>query len=320
MIPFGNHFCHIKANHNQGKPLRAVSAERVSHRASFLSGSMTVEASLVLPLFLFFMAEILSIFDMIRLQSRFLQALHETGTQMSEYAFYTRYAVPGQRQKGTGEGEDMESFLEGEEGLSGAGISLILSETWVRSSVEHYLGTDYLNHTCLAGGAPSVSYLQSQIMNGTDRIDVVADYRIRPFLPMFGLSGFCSQSRYYGHAWTGYEIGEEEGTSENEDPEEMVYITRTGSVYHRNRSCTYLKPSTRLVAGSRIGNLRSRDGSKYYACEVCHPSRLGNVVIADYGNRYHSSSSCSSIHRDVTEVPLSQVEDTMRPCSKCGGH
>lgn len=321
MIPFGIYS--VQINQTQPEPLRAAHAERVSLRASLsFQASMTVEASLVLPVFLFFMAEILSVFDMIRLQSRFVQALNETGTRMSAYAFYTEYASDNAVGLTGGAGDEvLQGEGEDEDGTSmptGYAVSLIMTETYVKSHVEDYMGEDYLNSTCLEGGASSVSYLRSQIMNGNDVIDLVADFRVKPVFPLFGLRGFPLQSRYYGHAWTGYRIGSGE-EKEDESGEETVFITTNGSVYHRTESCTYLKPGTRTIAAASLAGVRSTDGSIYYPCENCRPAAVGNVVITSYGNRYHRSSSCSSIHRDVTEVPLSAVKNTMRACSKCGG-
>ena len=327
-MPFGTYRKPaVSRNRIRTKPLRARSPRRVSLPSSSLKASMTVEAAIVLPLFIFFMAEILYVFEMIRLQSGFLQALHETGTVMSEYAFYTEYAlddVASVIDSATGTdtvSSALEDLLGEESGLLGYGISLVLSETYVKSSVEDYLGETYLDNTCLDGGASSISYLQSQIMVEDDIIDLVADYRVKPFLSVFGLDSFSMQSRYYGHAWTGYSIGSESSqTSEDEEEDgQIVYITPTGSVYHLSEDCTYLKPSTQTISASEVDSARSSDGSKYYPCEVCNPTKTGTVVITSDGNRYHSSASCSAIKRTVIEVQLSQVEDTMKCCSKCGG-
>ena len=328
-MPFGKYkkhcICRVRLN---TKPLRVRSPERVSPPPPSLKASMTVEAAIVLPLFIFFLAEILYVFDMLRLQSRFIQALHETGTVMSEYAFYTEYALDDVASAaGSVTGSDtissaLESLLGDESGLLGFGISLVLSETYVKSSVEDYLGTEYMDNTCLEGGASSVSYLQSDIMTDSDIIDLVADYMVKPFLPLFGLDSFSMQSRYYGHAWTGYQIGSETSSSSTDEEEEdgqIVYITPTGSVYHLSEDCTYLKPSIMTISASEVDSARSSDGSKYYPCEVCNPTKTGTLVITTDGNRYHSSASCSAISRTVIEVLLSQVEDTMNACSKCGG-
>lgn len=311
------------------EPFRGKLSERASLPSSGihrLRAGMTVEAALVLPLFIFFMAQLLYIFGMIRLQSRFLQALHETGTQMAEYAFYTEYAVSDIISSAAGlTGSDtigsLETLLEEESALTSLGVSLVLSETYVRSSVEEYLGEEYMDNSCLSGGASSVSYLQSQILVSDDIIDIVADYRIAPFMSMFGLDGFSVQTRYYGHAWTGYTIGETAEASDDAESEgeTIVYITATGSVYHLSADCTYLKPSTILISAAEVDSARNSEGSKYYACEICNPTKTGTLVITEDGNRYHSSTSCSALKRTVIEVYLSQVEDSMNCCSKCGG-
>ena len=150
---------------------------------SCLQASMTVEAAFVLPLFIFCMAQVLYVFDMIRLQSNMTAALHEAGTQLSEYSFYYRYGLSDVLDMQAGD-----STYEGETGAD-AGLAEIigsaaLSETWVRSSTVSYLGKEYLDGTCLEGGAGSISYLQSSILAGTDEIDLIADYRIKPFLAL----------------------------------------------------------------------------------------------------------------------------------------
>ncbi len=293
------------------EPLRNAGTGRASFSSLALSASMTVEASLVLPLFIFFLAEILSIFDMLRLQSSMLAALHETGTKISEYAFYTRYGL----------NEWKESENESEDAVSGSAVSLIVSETYVRSSVASYLGKSRLSSTCLEGGAGGISYLQSSVLKENDLVDIAANYRIKPFLPMFGLRSFPVQTRYYGHAWVGYtRTGEETDANESGNTDEItVYVTRTGTVYHKDRNCTYLKPSIRTIPVSDLNTIRSQDGSKYYPCERCKPEGCSMVVIAKDGNRYHSSSGCTAIQRDVSELPLSEAQSTRRACSKCGG-
>ena len=48
--------------------------------------SMTVEAALVLPVFIFFLSNILYSFEILRFQCNMKAALHDTGTQICEYA------------------------------------------------------------------------------------------------------------------------------------------------------------------------------------------------------------------------------------------
>ena len=294
-------------NKKRNGPLRETDSERVLFPVRSLTASMTVEAALVIPIFLFFMMEILYLFEAVRLQSGIIAALHETGTELSEYAFYAQYGL-----------EEQSLVPEGE--FSGTLNSLAVSETFVRKNVSDFLGSEYLAHSCLENGAGGISYLGSSVLEEDGIVDLTADYRIRPFLPLFGLGSFQARSRYYGHAWTGYEIGEKDGSGTGEEKsEEMVFVTASGVVYHRSRSCTYLKPSVRSVDASLLDTVRSSDGSKYYACERCRPARSGTLVITKDGNRYHSSASCTAIQREVQEIPLSEAGKTRRACSKCGG-
>lgn len=295
------------------------------------SGSMTLEAALVLPLFLFFFMNILFVFDMIRLQSGMTAALQQAGQQITEYGYYYRYGLSDLLEQSGGESDGEivggsgtgETVPEKEQGdvpgeLGGAGLSFLLSETFVRGQVRSFLGEEYLDHTCLSGGTDAISYLRSDIMEGNDTVALVADYRVRPFIRILGLEDFAVQSRYYAHAWVGYGLGNGDGGSQGKE-ETYCYLTETGTVYHRARDCTYLNPSIRSAEAGEVDGLRNNGGGKYYPCESCRPVKAGTLFITAEGNRYHNSTGCSGLKRTVREVPLSQVEGKMPCCSKCGG-
>ena len=116
--------------------------------------------------------------------------------------------------------------------------------------------------------------------------------------------------------WTGYVKTYAAGIGDNE----LVYVTETGIVYHRNYQCTYLEPSVRSVAKTQLGELRNSSGGIYHLCERCGwmPGNDGNCYVTDYGDRYHTSLSCSGLKRKVYTVPLSEVKGK-GACSKCGG-
>ena len=97
----------------------------------------------------------------------------------------------------------------------------------------------------------------------------------------------------------------------------MVYVTATGTVYHRDRNCTHIKLSIQEVGKDSVEKLRNRGGAKYYPCSCykSHPS--SSVYITRDGTRYHSSVSCSSLKRTVKKVTLSDAGQ-LKPCSKCG--
>ena len=121
------------------------------------TASMTVEAALVLPLFLFCIFNIIFLLDAVRLQSRVAAALQQTGDQICEYAWYREYAVGG-----LGAESDSDAGSGGSIGLPQAAGD-ILSLAFVSGTVRNHLGTEYMNNTCLRGGSSGISYLRSKI-------------------------------------------------------------------------------------------------------------------------------------------------------------
>lgn len=116
-------------------------------------------------------------------------------------------------------------------------------------------------------------------------------------------------------AWVGY-TGE---TFQNHAGETIVYITPTGTVYHRSRDCTYLRLSIRQMDAGEVSGERNQSGSRYTPCIYCVRSGWlgGTVYITDYGTSYHSSAGCQGLKRTVTAIPLSEAGGR-HACSRCG--
>ena len=265
-----------------------------------LSGSMTVEASLALPLFIFFFVNIMTMFNIVKVQSDMEAALHQTGSEMSLMAFDLRF---GERSFGM-EGGSAVDTLAGAAGIF-----------YAKEQVRMYLG-DGINYSCVTDGFEGMSFLQSKVMFGNDIIDLVVDYKVHPMIPLIGFKEFGVESRYYGHAWTGYDISsglEIEGLDE-----EMVYVTEYGEVYHRSIDCEHLRLKVQSVSFDELSHLRNNDRKKYYACEYCGENiGGGNVFITGYGEKYHSSINCLGLKRKIYTIPISEVGGR-RPCSTCG--
>ena len=298
------------------KILRAenIDRQKMQKGIAIFPAGMTVEAALVLPLFLFCIFNILFLLDVIRLQSRVTAALQQTGDQICEYAWYREYAAPG-----TGGESGAEAAGSGIDVPDAAGD--ILSLAFVSGSMRNFLGSDYMNSTCLRGGSGGISCLRSHILEDNDIVEIHADYLTRPFIPILCGPDFTISSVYYGHAWTGYEIGSGTG-GETENGEatqnDRVIVAENGVVYHTDPNCVYLNPRAQEVDASDLDHLRSNDGSIYYPCEYCHPSKSGSVYITPDGNRYHSSRSCSRLTRTTHEETAEEASSHLRPCPKCG--
>ena len=261
---------------------------------------MTVEASIVLPLFIFFFVNIMTLFNIVKVQSDIGAALHQTGSEMSLRAFDVRFA----------------RGMEGEGGATGVdAIAGAAGVFYAKSRIRDYLG-DELEKSVVTGGCDGISFLWSKVLLGNDIIDLVADYKVHPLIPLIGFKEFKVRNRYYGHAWTGYDIAL--GLGADEDQEEVVYITESGEVYHRNIDCSHLYIKVRSTGFAGISSERNNDGKRYHACEYCGGGiGGGNVFITDYGDKYHSTMSCPGLKRKIYTIRLSEVGGR-RPCSACG--
>ena len=49
----------------------------------------------------------------------------------------------------------------------------------------------------------------------------------------------------------------------------MVYVTVSGSVYHKKLNCSHLNLSVTKVSGGNVSSRRNENGEKYHACESC---------------------------------------------------
>ena len=115
--------------------------------------------------------------------------------------------------------------------------------------------------------------------------------------------------------WTGYDITQGKN---REEEDTIVYMTEYGSVYHKNRSCTHLSLSIQAVAWALVSAQRNESGESYDSCEYCGDRGFVTVAfITSYGNRYHTTSKCRGLKRNVKTLRLSEVEG-VGPCQKCG--
>lgn len=255
----------------------------------FCKASLTVETALVLPVFFFLMLAILSLNDGIRLAGDVLAGAQETAQQLGIYACALDLGVG--EEAGAGQGA--------------AALSVAYGTGAIRKRVRENTGLVKVSGFHL---------LKSTILED-NMIDLVVSYQLKPVIGIPGLGGIKIQQRARVRAWTGGKTGETGGGKAPEDGKQ-VYVTTTGSVYHRDRNCTHIRLSIHSGNLNQMEALRNEGGGKYYACSCYHGE--GWVYYTDTGDRYHGSLSCSSLKRGVIPVSSSQVEN-YRPCSRCGG-
>lgn len=244
-----------------------------------VKASMTIEAALVLPVFLFASFTLISTLDIMRIKGCMDVAVAEAGNELAieQYGvdiggliepFYVRHKI--------------KSFLE--DNLSEGDLDKLADMIWV---------TD-------------ISFLKDEHI-----ISFRVDYNV---IPGFGLGGFTKvklHTTYYGRSWVGYK-GEE-------STEEMVFMSNFASVYHLDKHCSHLNVTIEKISYSALEGSRNSDGAKYQSCSFCNQlGNRGIVFITPEGRNYHNVENCIGLTRSIYTVPLSAVSHK-RVCSRCGG-
>jgi len=247
------------------------------------NGSLTVEASIIVPLFACFFAFILFFFRVMEVQLLVQDALEETGRGLAVLA-----------SKETEETVESIDYLIQAEGL------LLLN-----------LKNDELIQQYVSGGITGISLLTSDFSG--DDILLRANYVMRFPVRLFGIQDFlvCQSARY--RKWNGWH-----GIWENGSAVQTVYVTEYGEVYHLHRDCAYLDLSIRKVAYVELEHLKNKNKESYDACEKCgnQGNKFESVYITDYGDCYHYTLSCSGLKRTIYQKQLSETGG-LPACSKC---
>ncbi len=255
-------------------------------------GSMTVEAAIVLPLFLFFFLNLGCAIELIRLHGNLELALWETGNRMCVYG----------------------AALSESESL--AGVGSMFSYFYVKSEVIDYVGEEYLEQSPLTHGGSGLRFLESKMLSARDTLEINMTYEVSSFHPLANFYPFRMANRYYGHLWTGFQLplGADGGKVET------VYVAETGEVYHVSASCTHLKLSIQEVTLQEALTERNGGGAQYVLCSLCGDMpRMETVFITDEGECYHYTKECSGLKRTIYSMSREEAAEKYRPCMRCAG-
>ncbi len=291
-----NHKNHFSKHNTISHSIEEISLRTFLRKK--VRASMTVEAALVLPLFLFFFLNLSGAMQMIRLHGNLQLAMEEVGKKLTIHG----YAL---------ENRDLP---EGEEnGLLQEIGDVAFSYTYVKRRIVDYLGEDYLEASPLTYGTEGLQFWESDIFSENDCIDIILTYSVSPVMEVVGHRPFRMSNRYYGHIWNGYQIP---SALEGEEYT-IVYIAENGVVYHESRDCTHLLLTIKRVTLQQALCSRNRQGGKYTECEKCVKGQAeGELYIADEGDRYHNDRQCPGLKRTVFVMRKGEA-DAYRACSRC---
>ena len=240
-------------------------------RSIFCKGSLTVEAALVFPLFLYVMVGLLFLFRVLQVTQITYGALAATGSRISLEA--------GVREVTTGE-----VFIGFQKELKEADCP-----------------TQYIQ-------GDSLGIQWKEVVLEGEYIELGIGYSCKIPVDLFGIRTIPIAQTVKVRKWTG---ARDDGAWE-EDIDVWVYITPTGSVYHRERECTHLKLSIRAVGKEEA----LQEG--YLQCLLCGHENAVYYYVTDEGKKYHTKLGCSGLKRTIYLIKLSEVEGR-RACQRCGG-
>lgn len=280
-----------------------------------VKASLTLEAALVFPIFLFCMLAFLSFIQIFTIQEELQAAITKMGLTLAKASYIYEDFISAE------EAEDFDQSIFDNEfdiGLHDFASS-VRDGVILKFYVKNYLDVEKMNRSCIQNGVDGIDFSQSKILDTDDCVDIIASYYVVTPFRFFGIPDMHMLQRVKLRCWTGLQVAAKYSTVEEDNAKDpIVYITETGSVYHTNRSCIHINITVNSVYGIP-SELRNDNGGKYFPCENCCKGKTdenATYYITSDGTRYHSDRNCSSIKRNVKEVHLSDVADR-RICKRC---
>lgn len=241
--------------------------------------SLTVESAAVLPLFFLALLMLVGILDIFRAQAQVTVSLDSSIRELGMYAY----------------------SAQGQEGFE-AGISAAACGAYARSQL------------VLPENCRNLQVVENSWDGQKIRLRVRYEYRLP--VTFFPIPGIILENSAQVHAWVGYQ-GEFSGDSQEEKGEEMVFVTRNGSVYHTHGDCTYLQLTVYQTTPEEAQKRKNEQGARYRACEKCG-GQGETVYLSPQGEAYHSSRECSGLSRYVEMVNKTTCSG-IPECSRCAG-
>ncbi len=270
-------------------------------------GSITLEASICIPLFFLGLLTIIYIINIITIQLTLQIALEETIRDISKEAYISSkfYSMLTEEQANTL--EDDSSILEN----IGATIISVpyVKHKFMNDDIKNFLDNSYVEN-----GSDGISFKFSSVDMKNNIVDVVIDYKYCiPFIPNDLLS-FRLSNRCYSRIYMGKDM-------EKEQKEAFFYIyyATTSSVVHTNKYCQYLLNYSKAIRYNEIVRLHPIDGCALCANDTTiEQLRKDDAIVYLTTNEdiYHITLDCQSFTGDIFRLKISSLEN-QNICKKC---
>lgn len=246
-----------------------------------LPAAATVEACLVVPLYLYAVLTLIYILQFINVRCDIDKAVY--------------------------------SALKYQTGI--ARLSGAVTDASVYGTLLYNLGYDYASSHHIIGGNAGIIVL-ADMSDDSSILNVDITYHIKNPFDIFGIGILKQTHQYTVETW----LGEDKSKTwkDGNEASEKVYITENSDVFHRKRQCSSLSVTIMEISIDKVNSARNENGGKYHECSSCKKNgAYGNIVyITPFGNEYHARDNCFALKRTVLQVPIDSVKDR-RACLLC---
>ena len=248
-------------------------------------GSVAVEASIAVPVFLF----LLLFFYHLLHVSAVRQVVYESAVEAAEYTAEYYYL--------------QSTLLDEPDGIVDQSLLLAVASHTMKDRIDD----TELVERYVKGGVAGISLWKSVLPDKDGELVFHISYTICIDTPMLPTVSKKVEETIRQRPYT----GQDPDTGEGIESDPYVYITDNKEVYHRARSCSH------ILLGIRVMSVEEARQKGYRACEYCGNSAGMIVLVGPEGECYHGNANCRGVKRTVHRVRLSEVGG-IPPCSRCG--
>ena len=277
------------------------------YTSAFSRGSITLEAAIALPLFLFSLLTIIYIINIMYLQISLQMSLEETARNISKKAYISSefYALTTEQQANV---SDSDSSI-----LENMGASII-SIPYIKSCFLSDNTREMLDNSCIENGSSGLSFLSTSVDMANNIMDIIVTYKVGiPFMPV-DIFSFRLANRCYMKIYMGKDMEKEQTESSF-----YVYFTSYGKVYHTNKYCQYLLNYSKAI--------RYRDSLLQYQlnpCKLCSSTTTTEklyeanpiIYLTLSESIYHVTLDCQSFTKDIFRIKKTNIDED-ELCEKC---
>ena len=266
--------------------------------ASFFAScraSVTVEAALILPAFLYAVCSLMGLGQLLWLEGNIHYAASQTVRWCAEQEAAVYYYTVSER-------ENSSAVQAADRGNS--------ERTPVGEIFLKHFQEDSFCRSYVKGGREGIRNRLVQSKGQEESLTLTTSYTLRIPFPLTEAICFSRRIILQQRIPSGYL----EPFNRREKDTRIVYLARNGTVYHTSPKCSYI--CIRITDQRRIREITRQ--SIWKPCAHCVPGgRIPDrVYLTAGGSHYHSRMTCSSLKRTIRAVPYREVRG-MRKCSRC---